>query len=104
VLIYGKSRVSVSLLTRKVVSYNNGDSNLRIKLMPGKNSPKQEFLIHGSDLYEIIMLNGTPKSYLKFSNRITIVYGESILNFNETNQKMIGGMISDTENIKMPDR
>lgn len=104
VLIYGKSRVSVSLLTNKLISYNNSDSNLRIKLMPGKNSPKQDFLVHGSDLYKIIMLNGTPKSYIEFQNQISILYGESILNFNKSDQKILASIISNSDNIKIPNR
>jgi hypothetical protein len=104
VLIFGKSRVTISVLTKKVTSYANNDLNLWVKLKPGENAPKQDFLIEESDLHKVIMLNGTPTSYIEIFDRISIFYGETVLNFNKLNQKMLGSVISNSDNIKMPQK
>ena len=57
---YGYSTVEISLPGRRVIDWDNSQSNLKVQMQPGRNVTSTSFFTRGSHADDVLRIQGTP--------------------------------------------
>ena len=88
---YGYSTVEISLPGRRVIDWDNSQSNLKVQMQPGRNVTSTSFFTRGSHADDVLRIQGTPTAINTYEalGKETWRYGYSTVEISLPDRRVI---------------